>query len=53
MRMVEDVIDDELDVSELQELVKAEEDVEEQKQAIRDELETITKSLLVLGPFAH
>jgi GTPase SAR1 family protein len=53
MRVVEDIIKDELDVENLRELVKADEDVEEKKKDIRDQLEMITKSLAVLKPFAY
>jgi hypothetical protein len=53
MRVVEDIIKDELDVEAIRELVKADEDVEEQKKDIRDQLDMITKSLAVLKPFAY
>lgn len=53
MRVVEDIIEDELDVEAIRELVKADENVEEQKKDIRDQLDMITKSLAVLKPFAY
>jgi hypothetical protein len=53
MRVVEDIIEDELDVEAIRELVKADENVEEQKKDIRDQLDMITKSFAVLKPLAY
>ena len=52
MRLVENIINDELDLDALRELIKSDEDVEEQKRAIRKEIQTITKSLVALRPFS-
>jgi len=52
MNLVENIIDDDLDLEALRELSKSDEDVEEQKKAIRKEIQTITKSLVALRPFS-
>lgn len=53
MDVIEDIIEDDLDVEDMRALAKADEDVEENKQAIREEVQMITKSLAALKPFSY
>jgi hypothetical protein len=50
MRVIEDIADDELDVKQIAELMKTDEDVEVQKQKIKQELGTIGEAIGVLKP---
>lgn len=52
MRVVDQIINDNLELDQMRELVKAEEDVERKKKAIRDELKMLSKSMAALEPFS-
>ena len=52
MRVVDQIINDNLELDQMRELVKAEEDVERKKKEIRDELKMLSKSMAALEPFS-
>jgi len=52
MRVIDEVVSDDLDLVQMRELVKAEEDVERRKESIREELEMLTKSIDALDVFS-
>lgn len=52
MRVVDQIINDNLELDQMRELVKAEEDVERKKKEIRNELKMLSKSMAALEPFS-
>lgn len=52
MRVVDQIINDNLELDQMRELVKAEEDVERKKKEIRDELKMLSKSMAALESFS-
>jgi hypothetical protein len=52
MRVVDQIINDNLELDQMRELVKAEEDVERKKKEIRDELKMLSKSMAALEAFS-
>jgi hypothetical protein len=52
MRVIDQIIDDDLEVDQMRELVKEEGDVEQKKSSIRTELDMLTKAIAVLEPFS-
>ena len=52
MRVVDQIINDNLELDQMRELVKAEEDVERKKKEIRDEFKMLSKSMAALEAFS-
>ena len=52
MRVIDEVVSDDLDLDQMRELVKAEEGVERKKESIREELEMLNKSMDALEVFS-